>query len=90
MKVRLTASTRLTTKGQVVIPKAIRSQLRWKAGARLLANAEGDVVTLRRSDPQWIREWLREVAGCVKHGDPVGDLEAEHRREVEADARRRP
>jgi hypothetical protein len=34
--------------------------------------------------------WFAEIAGCVSHGDPVGDLERDHEREIRRDARRRP
>jgi AbrB family looped-hinge helix DNA binding protein len=90
MRSRSTAATRLTTKGQVVIPKSIRGALGWRSGTRLRVDADGDVVTLRPVHKSSAATWLSEVAGCVRTGDPVGDLEAEHRREVLADARRRP
>jgi AbrB family looped-hinge helix DNA binding protein len=84
------AATRLTTKGQVVIPKTIRSALGWRAGTRLRVEADGSMVKLVLARPGNAASWLKEVAGCVREGDPVADLEAEHRREVEADANRRP
>jgi AbrB family looped-hinge helix DNA binding protein len=90
MTTRSAATTRLTTKGQVVIPKAVQSAVGWRSGTRLRIEAEGDVVTLRPVNASAAEGWLADVAGCVKRGDPVGDLEAEHREEVERDARRRP
>jgi AbrB family looped-hinge helix DNA binding protein len=84
-----TAATRLTTKGQVVIPKSIRGTLGWRAGTRLRVTSDGNVVTLRAAQRSAGAMWLSEMAGCVHNGDPVGDLEAEHLREVQADARRR-
>jgi len=41
------ATTRLSTKGQVVIPESIREQLHLKAGTQFVVVAEGDVVVLK-------------------------------------------
>ena len=82
--------TRLTTKGQVVIPKAIRGRLRWKAGTRLRVETDGEGVTLHPIVGSSVTAWLDEISGSLAQGDPISDLEAEHRAEVERDARRRP
>jgi AbrB family looped-hinge helix DNA binding protein len=86
------AHTRLTTKGQVVIPQPVRSRLAWKPGTRLrvVADDARRSVTLSLEAHAQPSAWLEDVAGCVKGGDPVGDLEAEHKKEVERNARRRP
>ncbi|MBI3184358.1 MAG: AbrB/MazE/SpoVT family DNA-binding domain-containing protein [Myxococcales bacterium] len=44
------SETKLTSKGQVVIPKAVRERLRWKPGTRLRVETleEGAVVLRRR------------------------------------------
>jgi AbrB family looped-hinge helix DNA binding protein len=78
------AATRLTSKGQVVIPKAIRSQLRWRTGTQLQVEALPDgAVRLcpEAGDP------IEQAFGCLTEGDPLADLEAEHRAEVKADER---
>jgi AbrB family looped-hinge helix DNA binding protein len=41
------ATTRLSTKGQVVIPESIRQQLHLEAGTQFVVIAEGDVVVLK-------------------------------------------
>lgn len=41
------ASTRLSTKGQVVIPESIREQLHLETGTQFVVVAEGDVVVLK-------------------------------------------
>lgn len=41
------ATTRLSTKGQVVIPESIREQLHLKVGTQFVVVAEGDVVVLK-------------------------------------------
>jgi AbrB family looped-hinge helix DNA binding protein len=90
MTTRKAAAIRLSTKGQVVIPRAVRSAVGWRSGTELQVEAEGEVVTLRPVRQSSGERWLADVTGCVERGDPVGDLEAEHRAEVARDARRRP
>lgn len=41
------ATTRLSSKGQVVIPEAIRKQLNLKEGTQFIVVGEGDVVILK-------------------------------------------
>ena len=41
------ATTRMSSKGQVVIPEAIRKQLNLKAGAQFVVVGEDDVVILK-------------------------------------------
>jgi AbrB family looped-hinge helix DNA binding protein len=80
------AVTRLTSKGQVVIPKLVRERVRWRSGTRLAVEAlPGGAVCLRPA----VDDPVNRLSGCLTAGDPVGDLEAEHRAEVERDARGR-
>ena len=44
------ATTRLSSKGQVVIPEEVRKALGLEAGARFVVLSEGDVVILKRID----------------------------------------
>jgi AbrB family looped-hinge helix DNA binding protein len=41
------ATTRMSSKGQVVIPEAIRKKLNLKEGAQFVVVGEGDVVILK-------------------------------------------
>jgi AbrB family looped-hinge helix DNA binding protein len=41
------ATTRMSSKGQVVIPESIRKQLNLKEGAQFVVVGEGDVVILK-------------------------------------------
>lgn len=41
------ATTRMSSKGQIVIPEAIRKRLNLSAGAQFLVVGEGDVVILK-------------------------------------------
>jgi AbrB family looped-hinge helix DNA binding protein len=91
MQTKSASATRLTSKGQVVIPKAVRDRLGWKSGAvlRVVVSSETNTVTLQSAKRGDAREWLKEIGGLVMKGDPVSDLENEHRLEVKQDARRR-
>ncbi|MDN5344423.1 MAG: antitoxin PrlF [Clostridia bacterium] len=40
--------TKLSSRGQVVIPKEIRQQLGWEPGDHMAVEIRGDVVVLRR------------------------------------------
>jgi AbrB family looped-hinge helix DNA binding protein len=42
-----TATTRMSTKGQVVIPEEIRNRLGLKPGSRFVVVGQGDVVMLK-------------------------------------------
>jgi AbrB family looped-hinge helix DNA binding protein len=83
------SATRLTSKGQVVIPKPVREQLRWVAGTELAVEVMGDgavcLTLLETGDP------IDSLYGCLKDlpGDPLAALESEHQAEIEADERRR-
>ncbi len=88
----MTGRTKITTKGQIVIPERIRNLLRWRPGTRLSVETlpEGGIKldTLgqggeKQADP------IARGFGFLETGDPLGDLETEHREEVRADERRR-
>jgi AbrB family looped-hinge helix DNA binding protein len=42
------STTRLSSKGQVVIPEEVRTRLRLTAGSRFVVVGEGDVVILKK------------------------------------------
>jgi AbrB family looped-hinge helix DNA binding protein len=85
---RMKSATRVTSKGQVVIPKPVREQLRWASGTQLAVEIMGDGAV--RLTPLAAEDSIDILYGCLKDlpGDPVADLEAEHRAEIEADERR--
>jgi AbrB family looped-hinge helix DNA binding protein len=78
-------------KGQVVIPKNIRDHLRLKPGDDLVVREDGEEVHIRKAalDPSERRAVAESLLGALRDGerDLVAELEAEHRREVEADER---
>jgi AbrB family looped-hinge helix DNA binding protein len=80
-------ATRVTSKGQVVIPKPVREQLRWASGTQLAVETMGNGAV--RLSPIEAEGSIDILFGCLTDlpEDPVGDLEAEHRAEIEADER---
>ena len=65
------ATTKLSSKGQVVIPEAIRERLGLEAGVQFVVVAEGDVVVLkvlnapRMSDFKALLEKAQESADAA-------------------------
>lgn len=51
------ATTRMSSKGQVVIPESIRKRLALKEGAQFLVVGEGDVVILKKVVPPDMNEF---------------------------------
>lgn len=51
------ATTKMTSKGQVVIPEDIRKQLRLKAGARFVVIGRKDVVILKEITAPSMKEF---------------------------------
>ena len=81
------SATRVTSKGQVVIPKLVREQLRWVSGTQLAVEIMGEGalrLTLLEAEDS-----IDTLYGCLKDlpRDPLADLEAEHQAEVRADER---
>ncbi|MFQ4138228.1 AbrB/MazE/SpoVT family DNA-binding domain-containing protein [Nodosilinea sp. PGN35] len=66
--------TRLSSKGQVIIPKALRVAHRWEAGQELIAVDVGDGILLKPKKP-FEPTTLAEVAGCLKYEGPAKSLE---------------
>lgn len=67
-------STRLSTKGQVIIPKAIRERHGWRPGTELEVEEQGDAVVLRPSG-QLPATTLDELVGCTGYDGPARSLE---------------
>jgi len=59
------ATTRLSSKGQVVIPEEIRKALGLEPGARFVVLSDGDVVILKRIDAP-ARSEVRALAAKVR------------------------
>ena len=70
--------TRLSNKGQVVIPKAVRALHGWKAGLELVIEDVGDGIKLKPIKP-YEETKIEDVLGCVGYEGPkksLKDMEA--------------
>lgn len=74
---------KLSTKGQIVLPKHIREALDLRPGTVLKVMHQGQHVILEPVATSMIDRLHGKFAG----GALLNDLEAEHRREVERDLR---
>jgi len=58
-------TTRLSTRGQIVLPKNIRTSRAWRPGTEFTVEETGDGILLRPT--AWFPEAdLDEVAGCLR------------------------
>ncbi|HXA25413.1 MAG TPA: AbrB/MazE/SpoVT family DNA-binding domain-containing protein [Acetobacteraceae bacterium] len=63
-------TTTLSTKGQVILPAAVRRRLNWNAGARLMVEETPDGVLLK-SGPLFPATTPEQVFGCLRYrGEP--------------------
>lgn len=59
-------TTRLSSEGQVIIPKALRNIHGWEAGQELIVIDTGDGILLKPKKP-FPETTLQNVAGCLKY-----------------------
>lgn len=78
------ATTRLSSKGQVIIPKAVRDRHVWGPGIEL--EDRGDAVFLRPTKP-FPPTTVEEVCGCLKYDGPPVTIE-QMNEAIEHEARR--
>jgi len=67
-------TTKLSSKGQVIIPKEIRSRHHWDPGQDLLAIETADGVLLTPASP-FPESSLRDVASCLSYTGKPRTLE---------------
>ena len=67
-------TTKLSSKGQVIIPKRFRQHLHWETGQELTVVATADGVLLKPSRP-FAETTLAEVAGCLPYTGTPKTLE---------------
>ena len=66
------STTRMSSKGQVVIPENIRKQLNLRAGAQFIVVGEKDVVILKNIAPPSLDEFDNLIAEARKKGKQAG------------------
>ena len=72
-------TTTVSTKGKVILPKAIRDQLRWEPGTRLAVETTAEGVLLRLMPTIFAPTSPDEVFGCLSYdGEPkkIGHMDA--------------
>ena len=77
-------TTRLSTKGQVVLPKGIRAARAWGPGTEFTVEETNEGILLRPA-AHFPEADLEEVAGCLRSGrksKPLAQMRAAIRREV--------
>ncbi len=67
-------TTVLSSKGQVIIPKPIRTTHHWNAGDRLVVEDTPDGVLLRPA-ALFKKTTLDDLAGCLKWQGPAKSIE---------------
>lgn len=80
-------TTVVSTKGQMILPKAVRERLGWGPGTRLTVEEAGGRVTLKPESP-FESTTFEEIAGCLDYDGPVRSVEDMHSG-VRAEAKRR-
>ncbi len=66
-------TTKLSSKGQVIIPKSLRTAHHWEVGQELVAIDMGDGILLKPKKP-FSETTLEDVAGCLKYQGPPKSL----------------
>jgi AbrB family looped-hinge helix DNA binding protein len=67
-------TTKLSSKGQVIIPKEIRSRHHWETGQELQAIDTDDGILLRPTSP-FPETTLIDVASCLSYSGKTKTLE---------------
>ena len=66
------STTKMSSKGQVVIPENIRKRLNLKAGAQFVVVGEKDVVILKNISPPSLDEFEALIAEARQKGKQAG------------------
>jgi AbrB family looped-hinge helix DNA binding protein len=62
------ATTKMSSKGQVVIPEQIRKRLKLKAGSQFVVVGENDVVILKAISPPSMEDFDALIAEARRQG----------------------
>jgi AbrB family looped-hinge helix DNA binding protein len=83
----MTRITKLSTKGQVVLPKAIRAARRWRAGTEFIIEEYGEGILLKPKSQAVVQNW-DELIGCVAYNG-LRKIIREMNQAIAAEARER-
>lgn len=67
-------TAKVSKKGQVIIPQAMRKAYGWEAGQELIIIDTGDGILIKPKKP-FPQTTLGEVAGCLKYQDTPKTIE---------------
>lgn len=73
----LAATTKMSSKGQVVIPEDIRKRLKLKAGSQFVVMGEDDVVILKTINPPSMADFNSLIAKARSQGKKAGLKQAD-------------
>ena len=82
----MSTTTRLSTKGQLILPKELRERHQWKAGTEFEVFEKGNDLVLRPVD-RLPETTLDEIVGCIKYDGPPRSLR-EMEEAIEREARK--
>jgi len=82
------ATTRLSSKGQIVIPEEVRKELGLEAGAQFVVMGEGDVVILKKIEAPDRREFLALARKVRSQARKAGVKRSDIKKAVRASRRR--
>lgn len=71
------ATTKMSSKGQVVIPESIRKQLNLKTGEQFVVVGEKDVIILKSISPPSLSELDKLIAEARKKGKQAGIMKSD-------------
>ena len=71
------STTKMSSKGQVVIPENIRKQLKLKAGTQFVVVGDKDVVILKNISPPSLDEFDDLIADARKKAKEAGVKESD-------------
>lgn len=80
-------TTRLSTKGQIILPKAIRASREWGPGTEFIVEETAEGILLRPA-AYFAETELGEVAGCLRSKRKVKTL-AQMRSAISREVKRR-
>jgi AbrB family looped-hinge helix DNA binding protein len=87
MSAKRKLTTTVSTKGQVILPKATREQRRWPAGTELMVEDVADGVLLK-AKPVFAPTRPEDVFGSLRYGGPAKSI-AEMDAGIATEAKRR-